>query len=511
IDFTKTTKPISFSPVKKKTTFVEEKLVEEENDAAVEPKIPEKQFDEIPVTESKQPDNDNHTKEEVPEKDTREKGWHFTKISTKKANLIQKPVEQSKPEPEPEPEKIKEELPEAILPEEPTIQPVQQANITSLLKSIQLMNSGITLAQTIRLISKAVKELTGSDSVEMCLIDEPKSIIHKFAFEEDSYTVEQFPLTQGLTGTSAIQKKLINLEKPTGDDQFNPKIDQPGNKGLKRIIYFPIVNSSGYTIAVVQAARENKKYDEADTATLDLISGQIESALERSYEVEQMLQSQQLADEKIIQKLIVNDVHPPIRIINSYIELLNEKNLPADIDEVLRMLLKQINSVEDVIRSIFNSTESEIQMELKDTQFNEFIDDILELLSEYCESREVKLYKKIGDGAVVSIDRSKFYTAIYQLIKFACNNSKQDGRIYFSTDKVNNKIEIQIKDEGKGIDEELQNRLLKKSHEAVPETLDSFSLTIAKRIIEAHSGTIAVETSKSDGTKILISLNISGS
>ena len=98
------------------------------------------------------------------------------------------------------------------------------------------------------------------------------------------------------------------------------------------------------------------------------------------------------------------------------------------------MIQKQAVSVIDLTDSILKVLVDEIVLADNKIHFNEFIDDVLELLSEYCETIEVKLFKKIGDGAVVEIDRSKLYTAILQFIKASVADSRKDDRIYFSTE-----------------------------------------------------------------------------
>lgn len=505
VDIAKNSKPISFQAIRKATTVIEEKEPEEEYSIPFTPDIPDIIPSEVPVTEIVTPRKDEKLKEELLDAGEDFKDWKFTEVTPQKTLVDQNITEKT----EIEPPEIEE--PESISkPSEQKIDKMfDRENIRRVLGSIQVMNSGITLVQTIQSISKAIRDLTLSESVELCLIDEQRAVMHKFVFDGDAHSQQEYKLPDGLTGTCALQKKIINFERPTEDTRFSLKIDQPGNSGLKRILYFPVISDAGDTVAVIQLARENKKYDNDEIANLNMLSKLIEKALEKSIELEEILNTQQLSTERIIENLILSDIHPPIKIINSYIELLSNKKLPPELDEVLRMLQKQVYSVEDIIKSIFSSTEKDLNLDLRDVQFNELIDDILELLSEYCDSREMKLYKKIGNGAVVKIDRGKFYTAIFQIIKFACNNSKKDGRIYFSTDKVDDTIQLHIKDEGKGIDEELHSRFFKQPHEMTSETPDSYGLTIAKKIIESHSGQISVESKKSDGTTFLIILNIS--
>jgi signal transduction histidine kinase len=173
------------------------------------------------------------------------------------------------------------------------------------------------------------------------------------------------------------------------------------------------------------------------------------------------------------------------------------------------MLQKQANSVEDITKTLFQTTLiNEIKLESNDFQFNGLIDDILELLSEYCEARDVKLYKKIGDGAIVNIDRSKFYTAIFQIIKSSCDDSRAEGRIYFSTEFTDGMIVITVQNEGKGILAEPEGNIFDFLYSGKELKEEDLGLLLARKIILAHSGQIHLQSVKGNGSTFQITLPV---
>ena len=125
---------------------------------------------------------------------------------------------------------------------------------------------------------------------------------------------------------------------------------------------------------------------------------------------------------------------------------------------------------------------------------------------EYCETKEVKLYKKIGDGAVVEIDRSKLYTAVFQLIKACVVDCRKAGKIYFSTELVNESISISIQNEGKGAIVFPEGEILDYFYYKEKIKEDEVHLLLAKKIINAHSGSVEIESVKGVGSTFRISL-----
>lgn len=381
-------------------------------------------------------------------------------------------------------------------------------NLRKVLSCIGKLYSGLTPYEAIKSVIKSLSDLTGSESGELILIDENNSEMVRTVIEGESYSEQHYQLPEGLTGSCALQKKILNFDRPTEDTRFKPTLDQPGSARLKSIIYFPIVNESGETIAVVQLARENKKYTDIEISNLNMLSKHIEGAITRSFKLDELLLNEKERASNNISKLILNEMKIPIHIIYNYVNLLSDKKLPEEIDEVLRMLLKQTHAIEDLSSSIVQSTRKEFELDTMEVHFNEFIDDILEVLSEYCDSREVKLYKKIGDGTIVSLDRAKFFSAVFNIFRQACDGTGKDGSIYFSTELLEELILINIKDESKGTLEDISSDVLELAYSTHKFDNKKIGLRLAKRIIEAHEGQLTYEGDNGNGNTYRISIPV---
>jgi len=238
-----------------------------------------------------------------------------------------------------------------------------------------------------------------------------------------------------------------------------------------------------------------------------MVSKQVERAIVRATEVEELLRQDRLSLNTRLEKFILNDIKAPLEIINSYSDLLSQKNLPEDVDEIIRMLQKQAHSIEDVASSIISCSNKCSGTKINRIHFNELVDDLLELLTEYCEMREIKLFKRIGNGAVINVDRSKFYTAVFQVIKNACDVSQEGGVVYLSTELTDKWMNLNIKDEGPGIPEEIQNKIFEPFFTEGNETGEGLGLSLVKNIMDAHEGKISFESS-ADGTIFIISLPV---
>ncbi|MCW8803182.1 MAG: GAF domain-containing protein, partial [Ignavibacteriaceae bacterium] len=432
-------RPISF----KAFSSTRDSLVEEKPPNLVPPAVVTQQIlpdfeslddvlpeDEIVISEKDQNKNQDKLKEELLEDPSDYKNWQIeeTKIPSKEDSK-----EQNKDIKHTDEVVIdsKSEKNNSFTPDETGI---NREVVRKIFAGIDKVYSSISISELVKNAKRAVKDLISAEGVDFVLIDEKLSSIQRIIFDGNKSKQEQYPLSEGLTGSCALQKKILNFERPTEDSRFNAKIDQPGSARLKRIVYFPIVSESGETIAVIQFARENKKFTEADISNLAMMSKQIETAIGRTKLLEVLIKEGKQNSGNRLRDLLISEIRVPLTIINNYTEILSEKNLPAEADDIIRMLQKQAHSVEDISETLFISLIDELQLIGSNIHFNELIDDILELLSEYCEARDVKLFKKIGESAIVSIDRGKFYTAIFELMKSSCDVCRKGGKLYFGTE-----------------------------------------------------------------------------
>ena len=524
------TKPISF-----KATSSEKKKEQQENEQS---NIPE-QVNFVPSTETIEVEeeeniDDKNLKEELLEDPEDFKNWQFTEDVQEPPIVKSPPVDKKSPETEhkeeTEPEYVQEPEPEKEIFQEPDdkVEPekeieksvfkdeskteesenfeFERENFRKILACIGVLHQGLSLFETTQSIAKALKELTNSDHAEVYLVNEESFEMKKFKISDESFTEEKFNTSEGLTGSCLLQKKVINLERPTEDSRFISKIDQPGTSVIKRILYFPVVNEAGETISVIQLGRENKKFNDIDIANLNIVSKQIETAVSRSQRLQSVFADERRITIGNLSHTIINEIQSPINIINNYVEILQQKKLPEGADDVIRMLQKQANSVEDLLIALFDHIRNDVKVDIKDIHFNEFIDDVLELISEYCESKEVKLYKKVGEGTIVSVDRGKLYTAIYQIIRQFSEQAGKGGKIYLSSGMINNSVVLIIKSEASGFLKGSINKLLEKSITGEYEHDPNSEFNIARKIVEAHGGSFDIELIKGEGTVITITL-----
>lgn len=101
---------------------------------------------------------------------------------------------------------------------------------------------------------------------------------------------------------------------------------------------------------------------------------------------------------------------------------------------------------------------------------------------------------------------------IKQVLKNLINNSieaigEKEGDIHLSVKIRNQRVHIEVRDNGMGMDESEFERVFEKDY-STKEVGTGLGLFIVKRIIELHKGTIRIESKKQEGTTVIMDIPV---
>jgi len=380
-------------------------------------------------------------------------------------------------------------------------------NIKKLFDALNNFHNYLGLPETLQSIIDETKTLASSISGEIYLVDEDLSEMSKFIIENTTAKVVRYRTSEGLTGTCALQKKTINFKNPAEDSRFVDEIDQPGDRNLKKIIFVPLLNDEQKVIAVLQLARENEPYSDVEIRHLEALNTQAAIAIERSKKYEQSLEEEKQKSGKNVEMFLMDNVLIPLDLINRYSYILSKDESSQTAKSVISMLQQQANLLWDIVQSTLEYNKREIELEPEELNINFYINNISELLAEYCDSRNINFFKKTGEDANVRIDSGKLFMAIYQIVRNACDFSIADSNVYISTELDTDTVHINIRDEGSGIEDKIKDKIFSPGF-SKDKGRNRLGMTITKKITEAHNAQISFASKKNKGTTFRISIPV---
>lgn len=212
---------------------------------------------------------------------------------------------------------------------------------------------------------------------------------------------------------------------------------------------------------------------------------------------------------------IAHELRTPLTTLKSHVEAIIDGIWEAN-DEHLTILLDEINRLTKLVEDLRNTFKSlEVHLNMNRTRFNISyeIKNIISTFKPIFEKENYSLETSIEEDIQVSMDKDRLKQIMNNLLSNSIKHLKDNGKVTVSLSNSQNNIIITVEDNGVGIKEEdlphIFERFYKADTSRSKETGGAgLGLAITKSLVEAHSGSIHVESKFGEGTKFTILLPI---
>ncbi len=371
-----------------------------------------------------------------------------------------------------------------------------------LLSAIKDIHTHIELNKTLNSISASLKQLIHAESLRIFLPDEEKNEL--LYLTDGGQESERVPFGKGLVGYSAENKEVLNLSVPADDLRYDAEVDENVNTLL-----FPVLIQEKELIAVLRFTNtEKSNFTKSDEEILSEISVHVASAIINAKQYQSLLKRYKSDYLVKAADFIIEDVNTPLMLIKNYAEFIKRKSEVKEVKQISDFIIEQADLAINSNKTFHNFLTEEKLIEPQVYKLNEVLDDILDQLAEYVEIRKVKLFKRFETDAEVRMDKNTFYLACFQIAKNACDAMPDGGNIYLITKRENKTLHIEFKDTGKGIGEDIREKIFEPYFSSGKGPAAGLGLAVAEKIIRDHDGSITTGEGLGEGAVFIITLPI---
>lgn len=179
-------------------------------------------------------------------------------------------------------------------------------------------------------------------------------------------------------------------------------------------------------------------------------------------------------------------------------------------------LKRQLSLVEENAREMLQSIEEFLslakipEMALAQASINELLSNVVFTMEELAKNQNIRLSKKLSDGIPsLVLDHKLITESLKQILANAIEATPPGGEIQISSNfEPNlNRVSIRISDYGKGIPENQLKKVFQ-PYFTTKKGKKGLGLSVAKRGIDLHHGSLAIASQKEQGTTVTIHLPI---
>ena len=219
--------------------------------------------------------------------------------------------------------------------------------------------------------------------------------------------------------------------------------------------------------------------------------------------------------------MMVHELRSPLTSIKDASELLitSASSLTeGEKEQFLKIINRQSKSLLEQIASILDAAKFEsgtFVLDRKNENIRDLINERIKMFEPQVTRKKITISSHIeGPIPPVYLDCIRIDQVLNNLISNSIKFTPSGGKVWIEAKAVDRNVEISISDTGIGIEKELQDKIFSKFNQIkTPDIQDErigsgLGLYIAKKIIDAHKGSIEVQSEAGKGTSMKFTLPI---
>ena len=376
-------------------------------------------------------------------------------------------------------------------------------------KAAHLVNSNVKIDDVLKNIIDVSVSICDADRGTLYLVDKSKNELWSKILQGNEPRKITLKMGNGFAGWAAANKEVVNIKEARLDERFNDAFDKSSGYTTKSVLCFPVKNKNDVVVGVIQLLNsKNGAFTKLDENFLYALSTNVALALQNADLVEQLLKTERISSLGKMANFLIEDIKKPILVSKRYAEHLKKKDLSADVVNVIDMLLDQLNGIADLVQSTSNYSEGKSVLESNSINLNEALDEFVDRADSYIHTMQCEIEKNYDADIAVSIDTKEFYQGFKHIIKNACEAMPEGGKISLSTKNNGDKALIIISDEGSGIPAGFTEKIFEPFMTYGKKSGTGLGLSVTKKIVEEHNGSISANSNAGVGSTIVITLPV---
>ncbi len=215
---------------------------------------------------------------------------------------------------------------------------------------------------------------------------------------------------------------------------------------------------------------------------------------------------------------VSHELRNPLFSLKGAIEVeMTKERTGEEYQRVLNDCIDQVNVLIKMVNDLFLISRFELKrvdLEIADINLSEVLDDLYDFFLPLAEEKKIQCSMERSDIVHVKADKTKIHQLISNLIENSIKFTPEGGTVKMCLSADDREATFTIRDSGPGIPEAdmpyIFNRFYQvdKSRSVSKRQGSGLGLNICKKIVEAHGGSITVESEGARGSTFMVKLPV---
>jgi signal transduction histidine kinase len=366
-----------------------------------------------------------------------------------------------------------------------------------------------TLRALARLVVPRLADLSCVDLVE-------EGTLRRVAAAHRNAAREPAILAVGSLGPVVWKDAGLYKVARTGEEEFVPVLDDAFLRATTRdeahlavartmsprsVIMVPLVGQAGVlgvlTLAIVD---ERRRYDRSDLAAARAIADRAALAIDNARLYAQVVEAKRLRDQML--SIVSHDLRSPLNTMLLGARLMARGGTAEGVVKVERAARQADSLLQDLL-TVAALEATPVLLDKSTHALSAIIEEAVDAHRPLADERSIVVETSVDpDVGEVEVDRTRILQVLDNLLGNAVKFTGAGGRVRVEAHVAQASVVVRVADTGPGIEPELLPHVFDRFRQGAraKSAGTGLGLAIAKGFVEAHGGTITVESALGRGT-----------
>jgi signal transduction histidine kinase len=400
------------------------------------------------------------------------------------------------------------------------------AYLERIVKVSQIINSTLSLEPLLRIIIQSATELTHTEACSIMLLDKRTGELrftHSVGEGSEGLRDMTVPLDNSIAGWIVRKRKPLLIRDAKTDPRWNSQVDKTIDFDTRSILGVPL-KVKDEVIGVMELLNkiDEQGFVQDDIQIANTLAAQAAIAIENARLLDELQQAyDELAELDQLKSNFVSiashELRTPLSVILGYASFLREEvsgEAGEQIDIVLQSAMRLRSIIDDMVNLRHVDT-GQAQLERDIFSMTELISDVAGEFDQLAKAKQQILRVDLPEDQLkIDADWQKIYLVLANLLSNAIKFTPPEGRVQISAQRKGEELWISVMDTGIGIPERDYERIFDSFYQVEPSLTRRYEgmglgLSVAKSMVELHSGRMWVESVVGKGSRFTVVLPVS--
>ena len=358
-----------------------------------------------------------------------------------------------------------------------------------------------------------IQPMLAVDTAAILMLDEDRQELATRAakgLEEEVERGIRIPVGRGFAGRIAAEQRPVCIADVDHADVLNPLLRE---RGVRSLLGVPLV-VAGRVIGVLHVGTLYRRdFTPDDTRLLQLVADRAALAIDHARAYDEMKSALAIRDQFLV--IASHELRTPLTPLKGLLQLAHFRLTRREYEPLKRYLVRadvQADRLGGLVTSLLDVSRiasGRFVVECEPVALLPLIERVLEVTRVMEPDRTITL--TTPDAPVVALaDPARLEQVLMNLLANACKYSPPEMPIRVHVQAEPHETAIAVQDEGIGIPADEQQRIFERFHRA--DNIDrhvsglGLGLFIARQIVEAHGGSLRVDSAPGRGSTFTVRL-----